>query len=271
MIQIAESESEITIADQAAAEGFGALLDFLYCTTEEDEQEFLFNVKNGLALYKIADHFEIKPLQEMLCNFYRETTLAFNGVEFINEAKKFDSDGLLKSALHQFAHGMHTTEYIQEDQLEPSFLLQALELRKTLEIPCNRYDSENISCLVALCTQNHKHSINRSLFYKLTHGDYIQYIDQEAALQLLTVEAEMDFWKDTDNFSSVQGRCIRSLLADWTGLREKFDSDAAFWKCLKKLSPSILGILLMHSTGTAHGFEEEEIPETPELTTVLSN
>jgi hypothetical protein len=32
MIQIAESESEITIADQVAAEGLGALLDFLCCT-----------------------------------------------------------------------------------------------------------------------------------------------------------------------------------------------------------------------------------------------
>jgi hypothetical protein len=82
-----------------------------------------------LALYKTTDYFEIKPLQEILCHFYCKTTLAFNDTKFINEAQKFDSDGLLKLALDQFAHGMHMAEYIQEDQLEPSFLLQALELQ----------------------------------------------------------------------------------------------------------------------------------------------
>lgn len=280
MVQTGENRSEITILDDAAAEGFGTLLDFLYCETKKDEQDFLFNVKNGLKLYKIAEHFDVKPLQDMLCKFYRETTLAFNAVDFINEARKLDSNEMLETALDQFARKMHAAEYVEEKNLEPNFLLQALKRRKALKIPSSQWDSEIISCFVALCTKHHKGALTRSLFYKLTHVDYIPNIDQEAALQLLTVESESGFWDDNDSFSSVQGRCIRSLLADWNGLREKFDSDAAFWKSLKRLSPSILGILLMHSTGTAHGFEEQAArkggstgvaDEALELKTVLSN
>jgi hypothetical protein len=269
MNQIGDNESEINISDDAA-DTFSVLLDFLYCSTEKQEHDLLVNVKNGLALYKLAEYYNIRPLQEMLPKFYRDSTLAFNVIEFINEAKKFETSGMLDSAIEQFAHAMHTIEFIEEDQLEPEFLLRAMERRKALKLPMNRWDSENISCLIALCTKHYKYQLTRSLFYKLTHEDYIPFVDQEAAMQILTVEAELNLWSDPDNFSCVQGRCIRSLLGDWAGLRGKFESDSGFWKTLRKLSPSILGILLMHSTGTAHGIEEAPKKEIPDVQTVLS-
>jgi hypothetical protein len=270
---IGRGESELTISDEAA-DNFGVLLDFLYCQTEEAEQEFLFNVKHGMALRKIAEYYEIRPLQEMLSTFYLETTLAFNVGESIDRAKKCETDGKHVSALStldQFVHGMHTVEYIDEEEVEPEFLLKALVRRKALKLSKNKSDSENISCLVALCTEQYKDKMNKSFFYKLTHAEHIPFIDQEAALQLLMVEAELDIWKDGDSFSSLQGRCIRSLLSDWAEVRNKFESEKLYWKTLRRLSPSILGILLMHSTGTAHGVDESADPEISELTTVLSN
>jgi hypothetical protein len=252
---VGERASLLSASDEVA-DKFPLYLDFLYCRSKEEEQQILFNVQNGLDLYKIAEYYGITPLRDMLSKFYRDKTLAFSVVELINESKKFESEDTLESALKQFSQTMQDNESVDEKELEPTFLLRALKKRKELKVPMNRWHSENISCLVALCTQHFKKQLTRSMFYKLTLEEHIPFIDQEAALQLLTVEAEQGYWEDSDNFSSVQGRCIRSLLSDWIGLRNKFESDTAFWKTLRRLSPSILSIILMHATNTARGAEE---------------
>jgi hypothetical protein len=252
MRQIGDQTSEISLpADMADV--FDKLLDFLYCADRNQEEEYLFNVKNGLSLYKIAEFFKIVPLQTMLATFYRETTMPFNVMEFIQGAKKFGNQEMLDSGIEQFALTMHSLEYVEEEKLEPAFLLKALKRRNDLKPRTSKADSENISCLVALCTKHYRAKLTRSLFYKLTQEAYIPNIDQEAALQLLTVETQLGYWDDTENFSTVQARCIQSLLSDWKGLRLKFGSDSAFWKTLRDLSPNVLGILLMQSTGTAQG------------------
>jgi hypothetical protein len=257
MKQIGDRTSEISLPSDIA-DVFDKLLDFLYCEDRKDEEEYLFNVKNGLSLYKIAEYFKIVPLQTTLATFYRETTMPFNVMEFIQGAKKFENQEMLDSGMEQFALTMHTLEYVEEEKLEPAFLLEALKKRSEMKLNKSRADSENISCLVALCTKHYKDKLTRSLFYKLTQEAYIPKIDQEAALQLLTVEAQLGYWKDTENFSTVQARCIQSLLSDWKGLRLKFGSDSAFWKTLRGLSPNVLGILLMQSTGTAQGQERHD-------------
>jgi hypothetical protein len=248
--------SEIIASDEAA-DVFDSFLDFLYCKSPQDVDTFLLNAENGLKLYSFAEYFELHDLKKMLANFYKENTLAANVVEFMNEARKFESDDMLDAALEQFAYNLHTVEYVQEDQLEPDFLCRALKKRKALALPSNRWDSENISCLVALCSKHYKHQLTRELFYKITDDEYIPHLDQEAALQLLVVEEELKFWRDTESFSNLQSRCIRSLLLDWKGLRKRFDSDTAFWKALQQLSPCVLAILLMHSTGTAGDQDDE--------------
>jgi hypothetical protein len=248
--------SEI-IASDKAADVFDSFLDFLYCKSPRDVESFLLKPENGLKLYGFAEYFELHDLQKMLANFYKENTLAANVIEFMNEARKFESDDMLEAALEQFAYALHTVEYVQEDQLEPDFLRKALKKRKALALPSNRCDSENISCLVALCSKHYRHQLTRELFYKITDDEYIPHLDQEAALQLLVVEEELKFWQDTESFSNLQSRCIRSLLLDWKGLRGRFESDTAFWKALQKLSPCVLAILLMHSTGTAGGQDDE--------------
>lgn len=252
MKQIGDQTSEISLPSDIADE-FDKLLDFLYCADENEEEEFLFNVKNGLSLYKVAEYFKIVPLQAMLTTFYRETTMPFNVMEFLQGAKKLNNQEMLDSGIEQFALTMHSMEYIEEEKLEPGFLLKALRRRKDLKLRTSTIDSENISCLVALCTKHYQTKLTRSLFYKLTQEAYIPAFDQEAALQLLTVETQLGYWEDTENFSTVQARCIKSFLSDWTGLRHKFGSDDAFWKTLRDLSPNVLGILLMQSTGTVKG------------------
>jgi hypothetical protein len=250
MKQIGDRTSELYLPSHLS---FDSVLDFLYCTTVQEEEDFLFNVKNGLSLYKVAEYFKIKPLQMMLSNFYRETTMPFNVVEFIDGATTLQSKDMFNSGIEQFAQSMHTLDYVEEEKLNPFFLLKALKKRKELGISQTKKDSDNISCLIALCTKHYKDKLTRPIFYKLTQEAYIPYIDQEAALQLLTVESELQYWTDTDNFSTLQARCIHSLLSDWVGLRQKFESDGAFWKTLRGLSQNVLGILLMQSTGTSQG------------------
>jgi hypothetical protein len=126
----------------------------------------------------------------------------------------------------------------------------------------NKVDSENISCLVALCVQQNQDKLTRKMFYSLSSELYIPHIDQEAALQLLTTEQELGYWTDSDTFSSVQSRCIRSLVADWAGLRKKFQSDELYWKALRNLSPSILGVLLMQAS--KHSQMEEDLSSITE-------
>jgi hypothetical protein len=248
--------SEI-IASENAADAFDSFLDFMYCKSPQDVENFLLKAENGLKLYGLAEYFELYDLQKMLATFYKENILATDVIDFMNEARKFESDDMLEAALEQFAYALHTVEYVQEDQLEPEFLLKVLKKRKTLALPSNRSDSENISCLIALCSKYYKHQLTRKLFYKITDEEYIPHLDQEAALQLLVVEEELKFWRDKESFSNLQSRCIRSLLLDWKELRERFESDTAFWKALQKLSPGVLAILLMHSTGTAGDPDDE--------------
>jgi hypothetical protein len=249
MKHIGDRTSELSLPSDVA-DVFQILLDFLYCASRKEEDELLRNVENGLALYKIAEYFEILPLQIMLVTFYRDTTIPYDVTKLIDGAKKFENKDMLRSGMEQFARTMHTLEYVEEQNLDPLFLIMALKKRKALQVNSTKKDYENISCLVALSTKHYKSKLTRSLFYKLTQEAYIPLIDQEAALQLLTVERELQYWTDTDNFSTVQARCIQSLVSDWSGLRRKFESDSIFWRTLKRLSPNVLGVLLMHSTGT---------------------
>jgi hypothetical protein len=256
MQQIGDRTSELKLPADIA-QVFDKLLDFLYCTDQKKEEDFLFNVKNGLALYKVAEHFKIKALQSMLTNFYRDKMTPFHVLEENDRSEKsIKVKGNVASEIESFAKTMHTLEFVDEAKLEPSYLLKTLKKRKEMNLNTTKQDSENISCLIALCTKHHRDKMTRKVFYKLTQESYIPQIDQEAALQLLTVETEEGYWTDTDNFSTVQARCIQSLLSDWKGLRQKFESDAAFWKTLRELSPNVLGILLMQSTGAAR--EEED-------------
>lgn len=139
----------------------------------------------------------------------------------------------------------------QMDALDPEVLLEVLKQRKSMNIDTRKIDFETVSCLIALCVKRNKKKLTPTLFYQLTGNDFIPFIDQEAALEFLAIEEDLGFWTDRNNFSSVQSRCIRSLLANWEGLRKKFPSDEAYWKSLRTISPSILGILLMHASGTS--------------------
>ncbi len=145
---------------------------------------------------------------------------------------------------------------VENEIMEPTALLQVLMQKRGLGTETEQVDSENISCLVALCMQQNKDRLKRTLFYKLTSKEYIPHIDPEAALQLLTIEAELDFWQDPDNFSSLQSRCIRSLLANWDVTRKKYKSDEDYWRALRKISPGVLAILLMHTSGTHYGDDD---------------
>ena len=257
MKQIGDRTSELSLPSEVA-EGFDKLLDFLYCENKKQEEDFLFNVKNGLALKKVAEHFKIEAMQNMLTKFYKDKMTPFHVLE--EEARdptSFEDKENVISEMENFAKTMHTLDYVDEAKLEPSYLLRTLKKRQEMKLTTSKPDSENISCLIALCTKHYRDKMTRKVFYKLTQERYIPHIDQEASLQLLTVESEEGYWTDTDNFSTVQARCIQSLLSDWTGLRQKFESDAAFWKTLRELSPNVLGILLMQSTGTAQEAEDD--------------
>ena len=202
MKQIGDRTSELYIPSDLS---FDVLLDFLYCSNEKEEEEFLFNVKNGLLLYKIADYFKIKSLQTMLCDFYRQTTMPFNVTEYLMDGSvgssasktlqvRNNNKEVLHSGIEQFAKTMQTLDFVEEEKLDPMFLLKALKKRKELKISQTKKESENISCLIALSTKHYKNKLTRSIFYKLTQEAYIPYIDQEAALQLLTVESELQYW-----------------------------------------------------------------------------
>ncbi|KAL3902636.1 MAG: hypothetical protein SGARI_005743, partial [Bacillariaceae sp.] len=257
MKQIGDRTSELSLPSDVA-EDFDKLLDFLYCKDKKHEEDFLFNVKNGLALYKVAEHFEIEAMKSMLTKFYKDKMTPFRVLEEeTRDPKSVEDEGDVVSEMENFAKAMHTLDYVDEAKLEPTYLLKTLKKRQEMKLTTSKLDSENISCLIALCTKHYRDKMNRKVFYKLTQERYITHIDQEAALQLLTVETEEGYWTDTENFSTVQARCIQSLLSDWTGLRQKFESDAAFWKTLRELSPNVLGILLMQSTGTAQEAEDE--------------
>ncbi|KAL3924613.1 MAG: hypothetical protein SGILL_000942 [Bacillariaceae sp.] len=263
MRQIGDRTSELKLPSDVA-QVFDKLLDFLYCDTLKKEEEFLLNLKNGLALSKAAEHFQIDSLQSMLTKFYRDQMIPFHLVDeqqcasvgTTQQSPPTTEKERQASEMETFARTMHTLEVVDEGKLEPLYLLKVLKKRKELNLTSTKIDSENISCLIALCTRHYRDQLTRKIFYKLTQEVYIPRIDQEAALQLLTVETELGYWTDTDNFSTVQARCIQSLLSDWTGLRQKFESDAAFWKTLRELSPNVLGILLMQSTGTSQEAEE---------------
>ena len=131
-----------------------------------------------------------------------------------------------------------------------------LEHRKEMDVDTKKTDFEILSCLIAMCVKENKEKLTCEQFYKLTSNDYIPHIDQEAAVEFLAIERERRFWTDSNSFSSVQSRCIRSLLANWEGLRKKFPSDEAYWKSLRRISPSILGFLLMHASGTVQSEDD---------------
>lgn len=137
--------------------------------------------------------------------------------------------------------------------MEPTALLQVLKQKRALSADFSKLDSENFSCLIALCIQQNRDKIDRAMFYKLTSKEYMPHVDPEAALQLLLLEVELEFWTEADSFSSLQSRCIRSILANWDVTRKKYPSDEHYWKALRKLSPAVLAILLMHTSGTHHG------------------
>lgn len=276
-------ESELVINDEIVARGFGILLDFLYASSSEEEEVLLNNVQRGMALFRVANYFNVAPLKKKLSSFYHENTLVFTAEENNKDAISTSSSAKNKtpmpklfqkkteSPLDKFARSMPTVKYVEDEQLELGYFLDALSRRKALKLSVSPNESKSISCLVAMCAEHNKKVLARKLFYKLTHKEYIPHINQEAALQLLTIEASCRFWTDVEKFSSLQGRCIRSLLSDWAGLRRRFKTNEAYWKSMRQLSPNILGILLMHSSGTIQGDDDlSTVLSFPELQPALS-
>jgi len=158
--------------------------------------------------------------------------------------------------MNQIVRLLPTSEQTDGSTLEPQRLLWALQERQKTTQVSNKEDSETTSCLIALCIDQNKATMKRKLFYQLTSKEFIPYIDQQAATRILTCEEERGFWKDKNNFSSIQTRCTRSLLADFKGFRENFTSDKDCWNTLRVLPSSVLALLLVHTSSEGSLFDD---------------
>jgi hypothetical protein len=284
MEEIGENESRLVIKDNETADGFAIFLDLLYAKNEQAESALLNNPRNRRVLHRFAEYFGAKALKGYITENYchgpgtMQSTKRMAELQHDSNDGKNDSDTRTRepspylsscpvnilevsktivqnpsqrqqrrTRMSQVAELLPTMEEANGSLLEPENLLRLLKQRHKEHPEPNRADSEIASCLVAFCIEKYKSELTRDVFYQLTRREYMTYIDQEAAIRILTAEVELDYWKDPDNLSSVQTRCTRSLLEDFEGFRNSFGSDDDCWKALRGLAPNVLALLLTHA------------------------
>ena len=255
--------SEIVLEDMAA-DAFPCLLDFMYSPTDNAH----VTTENAIALRYLAQYFGIRLLHKKVMDFLRQDINISTVNSYICDSFLFQDEKISGFVAETCAINIveisPTSKLIQT--VDPEFFLHIIT---SPEIDtCSA--SGHLSILVASYCSFHKDRIDYEIFRRLTHRNHMPFVDREASLPLLEMEADLrhDEIQQTGGgdakktsvlgeFSCLQQRCIKVLALHWKEVSEegRLAASAVF----DKLHSSVLLELLDKSLSIAKQRLEEAV------------
>jgi hypothetical protein len=269
----ADSTSTIEL-EELACEAMPLMLDFMY------QHDISMSIDHAVALRHLAKYFGIKLLYKNVMTYLKEQVGMLSNLGIlVKHASLLSDEAVLSMAATTCTdHLAELNDVSLLSTIDPDFLLRVISNPDV--DTCS--DSYLLSNIVAKYCEIHRDQLDQETFVKLTDRKYTPLIDQEAALPLLQVQAQLwkhqscaeepqpsssgddqkvaavdDFHLDDEHAdplsapsltptACLQKRCIHRLALSWADF-----SDPSHLPDLQKLAPSVLAKLLQQSCAVA--------------------
>ncbi|EEC45144.1 predicted protein [Phaeodactylum tricornutum CCAP 1055/1] len=197
---------------EIGASAFLAFLDYLYSGNLEEESPTM--TFTATPLQYLARYFECPQLQSDIRRFWTRDLGTQNCWIYYEHSKIFDDKEIMDAVINLCIEKPSEIPTVSSlfEITDTKFWLEILE-KSSKEIVV-RY---HLSLLIAiyLFTEEKKGTTKREDFFRLTDEKYLPEVDYRAAMFFLRVEET--FMSDRSaGLSSLQERCVRALVANWT-------------------------------------------------------
>jgi hypothetical protein len=232
--QLAESASNTSDIelDDMTADAFPSMLDFLYSPTNT----LYISTEKAIALRYLAQYFGIRLLHKKVMEFLRKDISLSTVSTYISNTNLFHDEKISGYVAETCA--VNILEILPTSDLvlkvNPKFFLHVIS---SPEIDTCAV-SGHLSVLVAAYCKIHRKQLDESTFLSLTHRNHMPFIEREAALMLLDIEADLIASMDEEGglkvslpkereLSCLQKRCIKVLSLHWKEVSEENRSKAS--------------------------------------------
>jgi hypothetical protein len=219
------------------------MLDYLYSIHDI----LKISTETAVAIRHLSQFFGIRALSTVVVSFVYEDMQIDNMKTYLMSATAFDDLQTQKLCAQRCAEHIKEINPYSDllTEMDPSFLLDILASPNTDRQHC----SSHLSKLVSVFCDLHRDIIDGGVFEELTSVEYLPVISKEAAVSLLTLEAELldDARNESRGLTYLQKRCADALapLIQPEDVREKAQRSRA--KTLKKIPKKVLVELLSRS------------------------
>ncbi|KAL3902508.1 MAG: hypothetical protein SGILL_010797 [Bacillariaceae sp.] len=229
-----------------AARSIPEMLDFLYSLDDDLD----IDSESAAGMAHLSQFFGMKALAKKVLFFMRDDMSVENIAMYLNTAMAFDDMQTLKLCADKCAEGI---EHIAPNssllpEMDPSFILDIVSSKRLNR----KKQSRHLSKLIAVYCINGRCDLDGGVFEELTSGEYLPYLDEEAALPLLMLESKLveDSANNSVGLTSLQKRCVKALLPVINGSSSKETSAGerrSRQKALNRVPKKVLVDLLSRS------------------------
>lgn len=235
------------------AEAFPLVLDYIYYTKEVKQT---LTAQRACAVFKIAELLDVPPLREAIAEFYQQTLSLKNMTDFVTAATKANADRLIFISRAKIG-GLIFEKPELAGLVMPSVMvgilklntqqLQELQSKNPQRYPEKlKLSQSRMWSKVAYVCASHNHTvITKEQFEAMAHEDCLPAIDVSVAYNMLMLDAR--FTPNNTEYTSLQKRCVKSILDDWEAFHKSFNSPDAVPDDLQKLPSHVLTDILMKS------------------------
>jgi len=227
-----------------AARLIPAMLDYVYSL----DDELKISCESAAGLRHLSQFFGMKSLAKQVLSFMYEDVNISNVDVYMDTAMAFDDLQTLKLCADRCAQEIEeiTPSCPILSDMDPSFMLDIVSSQRFNR----KKHSRHMSKLIAVYCINQRCDIDGSVFEELTSGEYLPFLDAEAALPLLMLESRLveDSEDENTGLTSLQRRGVKALLPVVNGSAKVNTSDRkSRQKALSRVPKKVLVEILSRS------------------------
>eukprot|EP00537_Pseudo-nitzschia_pungens_P008567 CAMPEP_0172369822 /NCGR_PEP_ID=MMETSP1060-20121228/34792_1 /TAXON_ID=37318 /ORGANISM="Pseudo-nitzschia pungens, Strain cf. cingulata" /LENGTH=421 /DNA_ID=CAMNT_0013094897 /DNA_START=52 /DNA_END=1317 /DNA_ORIENTATION=- len=222
------------------------MLDYMYANDDELE----ISSDSAVGLRHLSQFFGIRGLAKRVNRFIHEDVTLETMDVYLETTSAFDDMQTTTLLADQCASEIENISPLSSlvAEMDPSFILSIVSSRRFNR----RKHSSHMSHIMTGYFITQRGAIDGHVFEELTAEEYLPYVDQEAALPLLILEAALvkESADETTPLSSLQLRCIEGILPMFSssnaasiGDGEKKSRQTAMLKIPRKVLAEILSML----------------------------
>ena len=218
---------------------FPVFLDFVY---GEDDIASVKNKEQAYAVYDQAEFFDTPMLKHAVKNWIDKRLSWYEVPTFLPQLERFqDKAPLVEMAVQKCAKGFEELGTDFGSKIEPKYLTMILDVLHVKHFMFS-LGIDYVSEMVIECCNAHP-GMDQETFVTLTSETFLPNVPVEGIVRLLEKEAQ--FCEDSNEITSLQKRCIDSLLDNWEYFSFQFPSKDEMSAALTSLPKIVLAQVLV--------------------------